>query len=170
MKKIVDGIYRILCWIIVLFMGAMTVMVFVNTALRYLTSTSIIASEEISRFLFVWCIFIGGIVALADDIHIKVELLTERLPAVAQKGLLVVVYAAILAISVIIACGGWSQTVLNLRNYAPATDIPLAVQNVSAFICGIGMALISLARLIQTFQPGQHGNESRDGVKKEGSL
>ena len=170
MKKIVDGIYRLLCWIIVLFMGAMTVMVFVNTALRYLTNTSIIASEEISRFLFVWCIFIGGIVALADDIHIKVELLTERLPAAVQKVLLVVVYAAILAISVIIACGGWAQTVLNLRNYAPATDIPLAVQNVSAFICGVGMALISLVRLVQIFQPRHPESESLNGVKKEGAL
>ncbi len=170
MNKIVDGIYRILCWIIVLFMGAMTVMVFVNTALRYLTSTSIIASEEISRFLFVWCIFIGGIIALADDIHIKVELLTERLPAAAQKALFVVVYAAILAISVIIACGGWSQTVLNLRNYAPATDIPLAVQNVSALICGVGMALISLARLVRVFQPRHPGKNGRDGVQQEGAL
>ena len=170
MKKIVDGIYRVLCWIIVLFMGAMTIMVFVNTALRYLTSTSIIASEEISRFLFVWCIFIGGIIALADGIHIKVDLLTERLPAAAQKVLLVVVYVAILVISVIITCGGWSQTILNFRNYAPATDIPLAVQNVSAFICGVGMALVSLARLVQVFQSRHPEYESPNGAKKEGTL
>lgn len=166
MKKLIDGIYKSMCWVMVVFMATMTIMVFVNTVLRYLTNTSIIASEEISRFIFVWCIFLGGVIALANNIHIKVDLLTAHLSKPVQWFLNLVVNAVILVISVVIACGGWTQTVINFKNYAPATDIPLAFQNVSAFICGVGMGLISLVRLVHAFMPARPApsGETEKGV------
>ena len=165
MKKIVDKTYWLMCATMVVFMAVMTIMVFVNTMLRYTTKSSIIASEEISRFLFVWCIFLGGIIALAENIHIKVDLLTSKLPKLVQKALHILVYICIFGISIILACGGWIQTIINIKNYAPATDIPLAFQNVSAFLCGVGMALISLVRIIQAFMPTKSSNQNLEGGK-----
>lgn len=123
---IVDKLYKALCVIVVICMTLMTAMVFTNTVLRYVSNTSIISSEELSRFLFVWMIFCGCILAVADDIHIKVDLLTKRLPAPLQRALNIVVGILLVIICVILAIGGYIQTAINFKNYAPTTNVPLS--------------------------------------------
>lgn len=158
---ILDRLYKLLCSVIVVCMALMTVMVFVNTVLRYTTSTSIISSEEFSRFLFVWMIFIGCIIAVADDIHIKVDLFTKRLPPNIQRILSIIVGIGLVSICLILAVGGYMQTVLNVHNYAPATDVPLAYVYVSVFISGIAMAGIYFVRLLKLFASPKEGGSSK---------
>lgn len=158
---VVDKLYKLLCTIVVVCMALMTAMVFTNTVLRYLSDTSIIASEELSRFLFMWMIFCGCILAVADDIHIKVDLVTRRLPVLVQKALKVVVELLMIVICVILAIGGWVQTAINFQNYAPATNIPLAYVYVSVFISGAAMAAISLTRVVKIFMPEKAGEAAQ---------
>ena len=153
MAKVVDQAYRLLCLIMVICLALMTAMVFTNTFLRYTFKTSIISSEELSRFLFIWLIFCGGIVALADDIHIKVDLVTARLPRPIARALEAGVNIIITLIGAIIAYGGYVQTAINLTNYAPATDVPLGYVYSSVVISGVGMALIGLVRAARIFLP-----------------
>ena len=141
----------------VTFLIIMTLMVFTNTALRYTLNTSIISSEEISRFLFIWAIFIGGILAVADNIHIQVDVLTRKLSPKIQKFLVNLSNFLIVVVCIIMAIGGWTQTVLNVRNFAPATNIPLAWVNVSCFIAGVGMGGISLYRLVKGLRQDKDG-------------
>lgn len=152
---IVDKLYKLLCLIVVVCMTLMTAMVFTNTVLRYATNTSIISSEELSRFLFVWMIFCGCILAVADDIHIKVDLVTRRLPASAQKALNVIVYVLMIVICVILAIGGYVQTAINFKNYAPTTNIPLSYVYVSVLISGAAMTAIYVVRLVKILIPGK---------------
>jgi TRAP-type C4-dicarboxylate transport system permease small subunit len=159
MVKFVDKIYKLLCLNMVVCLGLMTVMVFVNTFLRYTFQISIISSEEWSRFLFVWMIFCGGIVVLSDDIHIKVDLLVVHLPGGVAKYLNVLVNAVLVYVSVILAYGGYIQTVLNMTNYAPATNVPLGYVYSSVVISGVGMALICLTRIVKAFLPAANNKE-----------
>ena len=50
--------------IIVVSLALMVIMVFSNVVLRYVFNSGITATEELSRFLFLWLIFIGAIVAM----------------------------------------------------------------------------------------------------------
>ena len=153
MVKVIDKAYRLMCFIVVICLALMTLMVFTNTVLRYALKTSIISSEELSRFLFIWMIFCGGIVALADDIHIKVDLLTSRLPKPVARALDAAVNVVLAVICAILAYGGYVQTAINLTNYAPATGVPLGYVYSSVAISGAAMTLICLARAGRAFLP-----------------
>ena len=61
-------------------MAAIVLIVFVNVALRYIVNTGLTWSEEIAVNLFVWVIFLGAILAGLEGLHIKVDLLTKKLP------------------------------------------------------------------------------------------
>ena len=50
-------------------LGVMAVAVFVNVVLRYGFGSGIAASEELSRLLFVWMVFIGATAAYPAGEH-----------------------------------------------------------------------------------------------------
>jgi TRAP-type C4-dicarboxylate transport system permease small subunit len=148
MQKLLAAGYRFTCVMMVICMVIMSVLVLTNTILRWF-GTSIIISEEISRFLFVWMIFLGGIIAMADDIHIRVDLLTRRLPPMLAKALAFVGDVVMAVICVILMIGGYITTMLNVRNYAPVTEISMAIVYASVIISGLGMGIICLARAVK---------------------
>lgn len=59
---------------------AMIVLVFLNVVLRYGFNSGISVSEELSRTLFVWLIFMGAVLAMYDHGHLGVDSLVRRLP------------------------------------------------------------------------------------------
>src|SRR5258708_15805358 len=82
----------------------MVVMVFGNVVLRYAFNSGIIASEEVSRWLFLWVTFLGAIVALKEHGHLGTDALISRLPVLGKKiclvlGHLLMLYATCLVFS-----------------------------------------------------------------------
>jgi len=65
--------------LLVLVLVAMVVMVFGNVVLRYAFNSGITASEELSRWAFVWMTVLGAIVAVKDNRHLGTHLLIGRL-------------------------------------------------------------------------------------------
>ena len=66
--------------VIVVSLALMVIMVFSNVVLRYLFNSGITVSEELSRFLFLWLIFVGSIVVMRERGHLGVDSLIVRLP------------------------------------------------------------------------------------------
>ena len=71
---------KLLAFVTASAMAAIVLIVFVNVALRYIVNTGLTWSEEIAVNLFVWVIFLGAILAGLEGLHIKVDLLTKKLP------------------------------------------------------------------------------------------
>ncbi len=59
----------------------MSVIIFVNVAMRYLTSNSLEWAEEVSRHMMIWLTFLGAGPVLRYGGHIAVENLQDALPA-----------------------------------------------------------------------------------------
>ena len=62
-------------------LAAMAALVFVNVVLRYGFGAGIAASEELSRLLFVWMVFIGATVAYPAGEHMAFTSLLLKLRA-----------------------------------------------------------------------------------------
>ncbi|MEY2802447.1 MAG: 2,3-diketo-L-gulonate transporter small permease protein YiaM, partial [Pseudomonadota bacterium] len=75
MKTLNDLFFRLVEFLLVVMLSAMVVMVFGNVVLRYGFNDSIISSEELSRFLFIWITFLGAIVTLRENAHLGVDTL-----------------------------------------------------------------------------------------------
>jgi TRAP-type transport system small permease protein len=68
-------------WFIITAMAVMIAVVSVQVALRYLLNTSLDWSDEVSRMLFVWCMFLAIPLGIREGAHVGLELLVGHLPA-----------------------------------------------------------------------------------------
>lgn len=130
---------RVLEIVIVACLAVMAVLVFGNVVLRYVFDSGIALSEELSRLLFVWLIFLGAILASVQRVHIGFDALVEKLPLAARKGLVLLTGALMLAACVMFLIGGWEQTKINLGNSYPVLDVSYAWLYGVALVFGAGM-------------------------------
>jgi TRAP-type transport system small permease protein len=150
LQKISNVFSRILNWAIALSLASMSLLVFGNVLLRYLFNSGITWSEEMSRFLFVWMVFLGAIAALKDNMHLGVDLIVNALPEKAKKVVFVISNLLVLYVLWLLLEGSWKMTVLNMNSSAPATGLPLSFLYGIGILTSISMAAIVLVRMIQT--------------------
>lgn len=144
MKKLIDGYFQMLGLLMVLCLVGMVVLVFGNVVLRYGFNSGITSSEEVSRWLFVWLVFLGAIVALRQRQHLGVEILVRRLPVAGQKLCLIISQLLMLATLWLFLSGSWEQTMINLNVEAPATGWSMAIVYVVGIVFSVSAGLMIL--------------------------
>ena len=133
MNRAIDGFCRLLEILIAVFLAVMVVMVFGNVVLRYGFNSGITVSEELSRWLFVWMIFLGAIVALRRRAHLGMDSIVQMLPTAGRKACFALSHLLMLYCVWLFFEGSWQQTVINLDVRAPATGLS------SGFFYGVGL-------------------------------
>lgn len=133
MQQVINYFYKFLELLLVVLLGAMVVMVFGNVTLRYIFNTGWMVSEELSRFFFVWVIFIGAVVAFKEYSHMGIETLVFRLSRTGRLICLVVSNLIIMGCSFIFAWGALEQLEINATMRAPVSGLALA------WVYGIGI-------------------------------
>jgi C4-dicarboxylate transporter DctQ subunit len=69
------------------FLVATVALTFTQVVLRFVFNNPQAWAEEVSRYLFVWIVFIGAAVAVAHDVHIRIDVFVKWLGPRAQWGL-----------------------------------------------------------------------------------
>jgi TRAP-type transport system small permease protein len=123
MTRVIDWYFRGLRLFIAACLAVMVVLVFGNVVLRYAFNSGITVSEELSRWVFVWLVFVGAIVALRDHAHLGMDSIVSRLPARGKKACFVLSNLLMLYCAWLFFKGSWDQTIINLDNNAPATGL-----------------------------------------------
>ena len=126
-------------------LALMVVMVFGNVVLRYVFNSGITASEELSRFCFLWLIFVGSVLAMKEHAHLGVDTLIARLPRAGKLAFVLVSNALILWVCYLFFVGSWTQTVLGLGTIKPATGISMAFHYGVGLVMSVGVAIIVVA-------------------------
>ena len=142
---------RLMEWTLIGALGLMVVLVFANVVLRYGFNQGITFSEEVSRFLFVWVVFLGAVLTLRDHGHLGVHMLTKRLSLTGKKVCKLIADVATLGCCGLITWGGWQVVRLEITNIAPISGIPLGVVFSALLVCSIGMGVLlidSIYRLL----------------------
>ena len=98
---------RSLEWLLIGILGFMVILVFGNVVLRYGFNSGIMFSEEVSRFLFVWMVFLGSVLMLRDNGHLGVHTITKMLPPAGKKICKFLGDSLTLACCVLLTIGGW---------------------------------------------------------------
>lgn len=132
-------------------LGVMAVAVFINVVLRYGFSSGIAASEELSRLLFVWMVFIGGTAAYPAGEHMAFTALVGALrnkPKAFLALTLVIRLLVILGAS-LIAWGAWQQVLVGLGSRSVVMAYPTALLPLPAFLCTTAIALMAGTELIK---------------------
>lgn len=125
MKRTIDRVFTALDWVLVGLLAAMTAMVFVNVVLRYGFGDGLDFSDEMSRFCFVWLIFLGAIAAMRRNMHMGFDLLVTSVSPGKRRILLTIANGLVLAVCLLILVGTIMQWHVNATNIAPVTRMPM---------------------------------------------
>jgi TRAP-type transport system small permease protein len=81
LKKLLDGYHRLLTWLMAATVAILIVPVTLQIVSRY---TALIPSwiwtEELSRFLFIWMVMLGAMIAVREGTHFVVDILPDLAP------------------------------------------------------------------------------------------
>ncbi len=144
MARLVDGYFRLLKATIALCLVLMVALVFGNVVLRYVFNTGLTLSEELSRWFFVYLVFLGAVVAMREHAHLGMDGLVQRLPPTGRKVCLVASQLLMLWATWLLLKGSWAQTVINLGTTAPASGLPVATVYAVGIVYGVSVGLILL--------------------------
>lgn len=142
---------RILEAIMVFTMVWMLILVGLNVFLRIFANDGIDFAEEVPRFMFVWLVFCGAVVALKERTHISVNLFVLMMPVWLRKVCYAITEALILISGLFITYGTISLHTIVYENASPVLQISTLWVYGVTYITGPGLTLISLCNLIRLF-------------------
>jgi TRAP-type C4-dicarboxylate transport system permease small subunit len=142
MSRFLDGYCRLIDALIALALAIMVVLVFGNVVLRYVFNSGIAISEELSRWLFVWMVFLGAIVGLREHAHLGMDSLVKALSPAGRKACYAASHALMLYASVLLTIGSWKQTLLNWDTTAPASNFSVGIFYLSGVVFGVSAIAI----------------------------
>lgn len=160
MNNLSSFISKFLNLAIAVCLGLMCILIFGNVLLRQLFNSGITWAEELSRFLFVWLVFLGAIVALKKNQHIVVDLFIEKMNPKMTKFFKVVSSLLILFVLWLFLDGSWKFTFMNTTNYSPAIGMPLSFYYGIGIVTSISMGIIVVMQLYRTLMNKEIKKES----------
>jgi TRAP-type C4-dicarboxylate transport system permease small subunit len=76
--------------VVIVLMGTITVLIIAEVALRGLAGTSLIVTDELSRYLMIWTAMLAATVLVYENGHLRTTVLPDALPARSARALYVV--------------------------------------------------------------------------------
>lgn len=138
-------------------LAVMAVAVFVNVVLRYGFGSGIAASEELSRLLFVWMVFIGATAAYPLGEHMAFTSLVQGLKPGGRQVMAAVIRLLVIAGCVMLAWGAWQQVVVGWDSRSVVLGYPTALLPLPAFLSAAAIGVMALIELIRN-APLDHGH------------
>ncbi|MBG6071449.1 MULTISPECIES: TRAP transporter small permease [unclassified Polaromonas] len=132
-------------------LGVMALAVFVNVVLRYGFGSGLPASEELSRLLFVWMVFIGATAAYPAGEHMAFTSLVGMLkhrPALFMA-MTIFIRLLVLLACVLIGWGAWQQVVVGYGSRSVVLGYSTALLPLPAFLCATAIGLMALFEIVR---------------------
>src|SRR5687768_544229 len=140
-SRFLDGIDRAARWIIVGASATMIAVVSLQVLLRYAFNSSLDWSDEVSRLLFVWSMFLAIPLGIREGAHVGIELLTAHMPTHAR--VLLAKACAVLAAALMgvvfwqtlkVAWLTWDELMQSLDLSANWFMVPVAIAAAHSFL------------------------------------
>lgn len=133
-------------WVLILLLSAMSMIVFANVSLRYLTNYSLVWAEEVARYLMIWLTLLGSGPVLRYGGHVAVTNLIDAVPPRWQRALRGFVALSLFAFFVGMVWVGYTYAARMQYQLTPATRISFgyiySAIPIGFALLGVHMALI----------------------------
>jgi len=129
---------------------------FVNVVGRYIFGSTFISADEVQIYIMVYIAFLGAAVATWRRIHLRMDVLVQRLPggikavlAAAELVLILVLASLVLYVS-----SGYVTQMAGLDARSQNAGIPMWIPH-SAIVLGFGLiAVLAVLQIVQLFRKG----------------
>ena len=135
-----------------------------NTALRYVTGTSLQWANEVPELLFPWLVMAGVVLAAQQGAHIATTFLVEALPARARRGVAVAGWLLVAGLYGTLAVATLAHAVVgSRRKVADPRQMPGSITYACVMV---GMVLLAVLAL-QSAWRAWHDAAGCDGGSRE---
>ncbi len=161
--------------VIALLLVTLTLLVFVETVMRFGFGATIHWAEEGSLTLAGWFVLFGASHGIKEGTHIGVDLLTRALPSPAKRALGAVAVSACLGYAGLFLYGSWVYLDKMWQLGLPMEDLPVPTWLAhSIMFIGFAMITLRLAALLIRIARGHadgfpFANEAAESVEKLGA-
>ncbi|MFG0885996.1 TRAP transporter small permease [Vibrio sp. CJQ_6] len=113
--------------LIAFFLGAMTLLTFVNVIMRYLFNDNILWALELTVFMFAWMVLVGASYGVKKHFHIGVDVMINLVPESGRKLMALFAVGCCLAFSILLLIGSWNYwyPFVSERAWYETDDIPM---------------------------------------------
>jgi TRAP-type C4-dicarboxylate transport system permease small subunit len=150
-------------WVVAVLFAATIVVVSAQVVWRYVFNDSLVWTEELSRYLFTWMIFLGAALAVKEATHIRVSLLVDRLPPKLAGHLTAARLVLVAALFGFLAVVGFQWVRMNADTRTPALGLPLNyVLYASLPVASVFGVYFAVRRAVDRFRGRDLQEDSRE--------
>ncbi|MEP7328262.1 MAG: TRAP transporter small permease [Betaproteobacteria bacterium] len=128
-----------------------------QVVLRYVFNNPMTWSEELARYLFIWCSFLGWIIASRRHGHLAMSYVAERLPPRAQALLSAVIALATLLFAWILGSRGMKLVTNNWDIENVAVPFTLGMVYLIVPLASVAIAAYAGAGLVDSVRKLRYG-------------
>ena len=150
MQRISNIINRTTEVILVVILGAMAIVVFLQVIFRYVLNFPLFWTEEFARYCLVWASLLGSAVAVKRGQHIAVTIIVERFPPPLQHMLKITALISVAVILTIILWGGIQLVAITRAQISPALRVSMSVPYLAVPIGAALMLLHTIGYIFET--------------------
>jgi TRAP-type C4-dicarboxylate transport system permease small subunit len=129
---------------------------------RYILNQSIAFSDELSRLLFIWLVFLGSAVALQREEHLGVRLLHKRMPPRLRRAVDLGGGVATLALTLVLLWQGIDATRQVGFQRLPVMRVSAAWMYAAVPVSGLLMTWYALVNLVRSVRGGGRDEQAED--------
>ena len=155
-------------WALILLLSGMSVVVFTNVSLRYLTNFSITWAEEVARYSMIWMTFLGAGLALRYGGHVAITNLQDALAGRMAVLLRAVIVLLILGFCAVMVWIGYDYMQRMRFQLTPATRLPFSYIY-AAIPVGFALLIVHLLLIARGFVMGGDYREA-DALDERATL
>jgi TRAP-type C4-dicarboxylate transport system permease small subunit len=114
---------------------------------RYLFGVGAVWIPDVTRFLFIWMVFLGTALMHLRQKHLVIDYVQLRLPARLRRTSEALIAGAMLALAGLLIVAGWRIAMIRMDIPYTGWEIPTGYAYLAVPVCGALVAVISLANL-----------------------
>lgn len=108
-------------------MSIMVILIFVQVVMRYILGTSILWSEELARYLFIWITWLGAAFAVKENKLITVDVVKNKLPEPLKNYVEILAFVIFMVFNILLFKLSFELTaaIFQRQQLTPAMRIPM---------------------------------------------
>jgi TRAP-type C4-dicarboxylate transport system permease small subunit len=133
----------------VVFLVCVLATVILQVFFRYVARIVVPWTEEAARYFCIWMVFMGAVAAVAQEAHIKITFLVERVPKLAMHLFSLLSYCVVFLFNIIILLGSIQLVMLNWGQEAVTFPISVGVLYLAITVSSATILILLIFIIVQ---------------------
>lgn len=155
MQRLNELVTDIVKVIVVILFIVMVILVFAQVYTRFITNNSLTWSEELSRFIMIWMVFLGAALTYKENAHMCVDNVVNMLPKNWCKFINILSVISQFLFLGLLLWGAYAILPTTFMQKSPANDITMAYVYIAIPISAVLMTIALIAKIIHSVKEGR---------------